>query len=744
VLLFDALDDLDARRPELFERLPERFASELRTMRAAARSGQAPETGPRGHERLFFSVSRLLLEPVQARGVLLFVDDADAADDATLAVLRYLAQSGPRERILVVAAFRPAERGTALARFTQGLLAESSVRELSLGPLGDDEAAALVERRSGRRLEPATVRRIVELAGGSPFALEELTAVVSPSGELRIPARLDAALTSRLDLLAPELRAVLSRAAIAGTVLTADQFVALSGASEERAFELLDDALAAGVLVADPRGYRFRHGLIRERLVAVLPAHRREQTHRLAADRLAARGAAPATIGHHLLAGGRGAEAVAWLQDAAVAASALGAYRDALGYVEAALPHADRDRRPRLLELRADLLAAAADPSATAAYRQAISVAGQRRDVVRTRLARFLVAAGDMAGAAEAMAGIEVEQHGPAHRARMLFVQGIVAWSAGDTETAAQKLDAARPLALAEGLQPEMFDAIALRGLVAHQRGEWQGQALGELLAARGSPELASVIFDAHLCWAEYVLYGGEPYQRVIDFASALRQTGVESGVARAVAFATALLGEAELLTGRLEEAEEHLREAVRLHRELGAAAGEAHSLTRLAEAAVGQGRREEARGMLEEALRLARWSPLSKHLVLRVHGALVRAAAEPGEARALVHRAEATIGPGDRCNFCQIMFQVPAAIACATAGDVRAARDYLVRAEGSALFMSGEAWPAALDEVRGHLASAEGDRQAAARFWSRAAEGFGRAGQAVDAMRCAMAAGHA
>jgi hypothetical protein len=153
-----------------------------------------------------------------------------------------------------------------------------------------------------------------------------------------------------------------------------------------------------------------------------------------------------------------------------VAASALGAYRDALGYVEAALPHADRDRRPRLLELRADLLAAAADPSASAAYREAISAAGRRRDVVRTRLARFLVAAGDMAAAAEALTGIEVEQHGPAHRARMLFVQGIIAWSAGDTETAAQMLDVARPLALAEGLQPEMFDAIALRGLVAHQR----------------------------------------------------------------------------------------------------------------------------------------------------------------------------------------------------------------------------------------------------------------------------------
>jgi hypothetical protein len=147
---------------------------------------------------------------------------------------------------------------------------------------------------------------------------------------------------------------------------------------------------------------------------------------------------------------------------------------------------------------------------------------------------------------------------------------------------------------------------------------------------------------------------------------------------------------------------------------------------------------------MLEEARRLARWSPLSKHLVLRVHGALVRSAEEPREARALVHEAEAMMGPGDRCNFCQILFQVPAAIACARAGDVRAARDYLALGEGSVLFMSGEAWPAALDEVRGHLAHAQGDREAAARLWSRAAEAFGRAGQPVDAIRCGTAAGQA
>jgi DNA-binding SARP family transcriptional activator/tetratricopeptide (TPR) repeat protein len=740
-LVFDAIEELRADRPELVERLPRPFQAELDRVRRAVADGHEPPDGSGGHQRLYLAIARLLHEAARAHGVLLFVDDLHAADEATLELLHYLIRAGGGKRQLVLATYRPEAMGQGFARFRASLLAPAAARELALQPLSRVAATRLAARRAGGPIRPGAVDRILELAGGNPFFIEELAATAQ-SGEVRIPARLDAVLTAQLQRATPELRDALPQLAIAGAVLTMAEFLALSGVEEEQAYELLDQALSAGLLVEDTHGYRFRHALIREALVASLPQHRRAQAHRRAADRLAAFNAHPARVAHHLLAAGEPATAVPLLERAAAAAMALGAYRDAAGYVHDALPHANGRARARLLERRADLLNTFGDPGAAAAYREAIAVASNgHRDLLRARLSRVLLCAGDLAGGAEAIEGIDVEKHDEGEQARLLFARAFVAWCLGQVDEAAKDVDRARPLALAAGLQPEMFDSVALRGLVAHHRGEWHEQARAELLAVRDSPELASVIFDAYLCWAEYLLYGHEPYERIIDFAIALRRTAEQAGVARGVAFATVLRGQAEMLAGLLAPAEQHLREAVTLHRDIGAAAGEAHSVTRLAEALTAQGHNEQARALLDEALRIARWTPLSKHLVLRIQGAMIRAARDLTEARALVDQAQATVGPEDRCPLCDIMLWVPAATVCAQAGDVERAAAYLELAEQSARMWNGVAWSAAVLEARAHLQLASGNRAEGMRLLREAADRFATAGQPPDAVRCAAAA---
>jgi tetratricopeptide (TPR) repeat protein len=249
------------------------------------------------------------------------------------------------------------------------------------------------------------------------------------------------------------------------------------------------------------------------------------------------------------------------------------------------------------------------------------------------------------------------------------------------------------------------------------------------------------VIFDAYLCWAEYLLYGNETYERIIDFTVGLRRTAEQAGVARGVAFATVLRGQAELLAGQLEPAEHHLREAVKQHREIDAAAGEAHSMTRLAEVLIAKGRPAQARALLDDALRIARWTPLSKHLVQRILGTTIRTASDLAEARALVNQAQALIGPEDRCPLCDIMLWVPAAIVCAQTGDLENARSYIELADQSARMWNGVAWSAAVLEAHAHLRLAVGDRAEGALLLRRAAERFSAAGQPLDTVRCAAAA---
>jgi len=134
--------------------------------------------------------------------------------------------------------------------------------------------------------------------------------------------------------------------------------------------------------------------------------------------------------------------------------------------------------------------------------------------------------------------------------------------------------------------------------------------------------------------------------------------------------------------------------------------------------------------------LPLARWSVLASHLVQRVYGTMVLAADDPEAARAAVDAAEATLATTDSCSFCSIMFEVPAAIACADADDVVEARRHLALADRSAALWEGTAWQAATFEARAHLARAEGDADGASRHLARAADLFEESAQPLDAAR--------
>jgi hypothetical protein len=179
------------------------------------------------------------------------------------------------------------------------------------------------------------------------------------------------------------------------------------------------------------------------------------------------------------------------------------------------------------------------------------------------------------------------------------------------------------------------------------------------------------------------------------------------------------------------------LIEAAELHHDIGSTAGEAHSLQRLAEVRLAQGDRAEAARLLSRALPLGRWSAIALHILHRIYGTMIRAAPDAQGARAMVDQAMAALGQEDACPFCSIMLAVPAATACADAGDLAEARHHLLVAETSAALWQGTAWPAAIAEARAHLHRAEGDAEAAGALMRKAAELFAAAGQPLDVDRC-------
>jgi DNA-binding SARP family transcriptional activator len=726
--VLEALADLCRRYPALLDGLADEYRNEIE----GALRGSSPEwAGESRHQRLFVSAAELLRLAASGGGAVLVVDDAHDADEGSMRLLHYLSRAAVGERILIVVAHRPWPLRPAMDGMRRSLIGRGTSVPLDLGQLPDQDVRRLAGRVVGE--DRVLLERVVKLAGGNPFAAIELARTAAsdddrggPTGALVLRGLGDAVISA------------LTKVAVLGAEFDTDEYVAVAGVGEAQAYALLDEALAGGVIERMAAGYRFQHSLIRDALLDGLPPHQLLPLHRRAAEALRGLSASPARIGHQLLQAGDVGGAAPILLQAARTEAAIGAYRDALSLIDAVRQDVRDPERGPLLALRADMLMATGDAGAVGAYREALSATddpAEHRQLL-PRLARAATFAGDYATAAEALEGLEPD--GSADDAALLLARGNLAYFTGDLVAAEAAADEARRrLAFADLADWRLYDLITLQGLIAHLRGEWFSRLAVELRASAERPDMARAMFDSHLCVGEYLLYGPTPYEEVLVLAAKLRKSARRSGVLRAVAFATALRGEAALLSGDLTLAETELTEAAELHHDIGSTAGEAHSLQRLAEVRLAQGARGEAQQLLRRALPLARWSATALHLLQRVYGTMIRAAPDVETARAVVDQAMSTVGQEDACPFCSIMLAVPAAIACADAGDLDDARNHLAIAERSAALWKGSAWQASIAEARAHLHRAEGDAETARRRLREAAELFAAAGQPLDVDRC-------
>ena len=725
--VLEAIADLCRLHPTLLDGLDDRCRQDIDRALAAR---TLDWNGDGSHQRLLVAVAELVRLAAAGAGLLLVVDDAHEADEASLRLLHYLARSCRTERLVIVVCHRRQPVTDAFEQVRASLIGRAAAVEVSAFSL-DRQQTAMLARSCRAELTPDEIEQVWSISGGVPFAVVELArhphaanpGEQGPGGVV-------------LAMLTPTVRSALELVATTGSTFDTDEFLSLAGLREEEAFDCLDAALAALVIERTLGGYRFRNPLIRDALLAGIPAHRRRAVHQLCAERLIAVSASPARVGHHLLAAGEAAAAVPYVLRAAETEAALGAYRDALALVDSVRTVVTGADRAQALALRADLLAVGADPGALTAYREAIGAAGDiDRRALRAKMARVAAYTGDMDTAAAALAGLEPDG-GPADTT-ILLARGTVAYFAGDLDAAWAAASVANQASADGGLTWEQLDLATLKGLIRHNRGEWSELLRRDLKQTKNDPALSTVVFDTHLCVAEYLLYGPTPYSEVIDLARSLRKTAERAGALRAVGFATAVIGEAALLAGDLDLAARELADAVDLHREISATVGEAHSLQRLAEVHLARGDRPGASRLLRKALPLARWSNLAMHLLQRIYGTMIMAAEDAESALAIIDAAEATFANTDACFFCLIMYEVPAAIACADAGDVAEARRHLALAEKSAALWEGTAWQAAMFEARAHLAQAEGFPADAAVALGRAARLFDEAAQPLDAARC-------
>lgn len=530
-----------------------------------------------------------------------------------------------------------------------------------------------------------------------------------------------------------DVRAALDLVSLIDPPFGLDTLSAALGEPPATCLRLLDFCEAAGALEHHKERYRIDFDRV---AIASASEHRRREGHRTLAARLAAAGDDPERIAHHLIHSGQPRAAIRHVIKVATQRIEAGLFREVLGWIEPVLSEASGAELSVLHSLRGAALAGMGDPAAVSSYRQALRFAQPEHIAsLRSRLAMAALRAGDVTAAQEALAGLEPDG-GPAD-GEIYLARGNLFYLLGDVDAAEAAAAAARHLALAPGAPARLLDVITLQGLIDHNRGKWSDRLFRELRNHQTVPDMATTVFDSHLCVAEYLLYGPTPYREVVALADRLREQAESLDAQRGVAFAVCVAGEAELLAGNLDQASALLARSVELHRELNADTGLAHSLQRLAEVALHGGDRKEAERLAREALLLAHWSPLSWHLLQRIFGTLIAASIDSTAALAVVDEATQVLDTTNACVFCQVMFSLPAAIACAEGGRLEEAEVHLAVGELSASMWQGTAWQGAVSEAKASVARARGDEAAADRLLEEAARAFERADQPIDAERC-------
>ncbi len=257
------------------------------------------QSGPGALYGLYWLVANLAQE-----GPLAFVlDDLHWADLPSLRFLHFLLRRLAGLPIMVVAAWRPGERGPA-ASLLAALEEEPGVVLVKPRPLSREGIAALLPERLGNNGPADLVERCHRASGGNPLYAISLLRQFAETGVEDLgtagPDPVARSVFRRLEALGPQASDLADAVAGLGEACNVPRSARLGGLGRAEAAAAMALLCGAGILVTSP-ALDFAHPLVRSVVYDRLSLHRRGELHAAAAAILVADHAPPDDIAVQLL-----------------------------------------------------------------------------------------------------------------------------------------------------------------------------------------------------------------------------------------------------------------------------------------------------------------------------------------------------------------------------------------------------------------------------------------------------------
>lgn len=266
---------------------------------------------PSDRSRLFDSVAGWLAQLTTGDApVAVVIDDVQWLDEASAALLHYVARLLGRSPVLFACAARPAEleSNEAVSRFVRGLERERRLREVELAPMSREEVASLAKFVDSA----ADGDRVFVDSGGNPlFALELVSA--PGQGEGGSEKTVEGLIESRLARLEEPARELVSWAAALGRGFDPSRAARVVGRPLPELFGALERLERHGIIrpVESPGGhpvYDFVHDVVRRVAYSSISEPRRRLVHLQIARALDQApdddGGLASDVAHHAFLGG--------------------------------------------------------------------------------------------------------------------------------------------------------------------------------------------------------------------------------------------------------------------------------------------------------------------------------------------------------------------------------------------------------------------------------------------------------
>lgn len=280
------LDDLERR---LERRACDELFRDVSEMRAALESAGSRPHSPSDTPTLvsqsafFDSMANLIARIATDNPLILFIDDSHQLDPTSTQLLERVAASVRRTRLLLLIATRSVKAAPWIPERAETLI--------ELAPLARSSQQTLLTAIAPG-LDCGTQERILERAEGNPLFLTQLARYVVDSNADRdraardaLPSRIQAVVSSQLELLASDVRQILGLASVIGREFDVHTLSQVAGEDAASVVDALEPAITHHLIGPSEVGRLvFRHSLVRDAIYEQLPARQRMAHHFRIAD----------------------------------------------------------------------------------------------------------------------------------------------------------------------------------------------------------------------------------------------------------------------------------------------------------------------------------------------------------------------------------------------------------------------------------------------------------------------------